>query len=48
MDEGELELLLGLDGAVFETAPGVVVEFTARRTDVTPARPHGVGYALVL
>jgi len=23
------------------------VEFTARRTDVTPQRPHGVSYALV-
>lgn len=31
MDEGELELLLALDGAVFELAPGVVVEFTPGR-----------------
>jgi hypothetical protein len=48
MDEGELELLLALDGSDFEMAPGVVVEFTARRTDVTPERPHGISYALVL
>src|SRR5487761_2737464 len=48
MDEGELELLLALDGASFEMAPGVVVEFSARRTDVTPERPYGISYALVL
>jgi hypothetical protein len=48
MEDGELELLLALDGASFEMAPGVVVEFTARRTDVTAERPHGVSYALVL
>ena len=48
MDESELELLLALDGSVFEMAPGVIVEFTARRTDVTPERPHGISYALVL
>ena len=29
-------------------APGVVVEFTARRTEMTPERPHGIGYAFVL
>ena len=29
-------------------APGVIVEFVARRTDVTPQRPHGISYALVL
>jgi hypothetical protein len=48
MNGGELELLLALDGADFEMAPGVVVEFTARRTDTTPERPHGISYALVL
>jgi hypothetical protein len=30
MDEGELESLLALDGATFEMAPGIIVEFTAR------------------
>jgi hypothetical protein len=48
MEESELELLLALDGSVFEMAPGAIVEFTARRTDVTPERPHGISYALVL
>lgn len=48
MADGELELLLALDGAVFEMASGGVVEFTARRTAATPERPHGVSYALVL
>jgi Family of unknown function (DUF6516) len=48
MLEAELEALLALDGSDFEMAPGVVVEFTARRTDATPERPHGISYALVL
>jgi Family of unknown function (DUF6516) len=48
LDDSELELLLALDGAVFEMAGGVIVEFTARRTATTPQRPHGIGYALVL
>jgi hypothetical protein len=48
MDEGELELLLALDGSDFEMTPGVIVEFAARRTDATPERPHGVSYAFVL
>jgi len=48
MDEGELELLLGLDGSDFEMAPGMVVEFAARRTEMTPERPHGISYAFVL
>src|SRR6202035_3037790 len=48
MHEGELELLLNLDGAEYEMAPGVIVEFAARRTRITPERPHGVSYALVL
>jgi hypothetical protein len=48
MDEGELELLLALDGSDFEMAPGVIVEFSARRKDVTVERPHGIGYSLVL
>jgi hypothetical protein len=48
VDEDELELLLSLDGSDFEMAPGVVVEFTARRTEMTPERPHGISYAFVL
>ena len=48
MADGELEVLLALDGASFEMAPGVIVEFTARRTDATPERPHGLSYAFVL
>jgi len=48
MDNDELEPLLVLDGAVFEMAPGLIVEVTARRTDRTPERPHGLSYALVL
>ena len=48
MEDDELEPLLALDGASFEMAPGVVVEFIARRTDRTPERPHGISYALVL
>ena len=48
MDEdAELELLLGLDGASYEAVAGYVVEFMARRTDVTPERPHGISYALI-
>jgi hypothetical protein len=46
--EDELELLLTLDGSAFEMAPGIVVEFTARRTETTPERPHGISYACVL
>jgi len=48
MHEAELELLLSLDGAEYEMAPGVIVEFAVRRTRITPERPHGVSYALVL
>ena len=48
MDEGELDNLLALDGSVFEMAPGDIVEFSARRTDVTPQRPRGISYAIVL
>ena len=48
MDEAELELLLNLDGAEYEMAPGVIVEFAVRRTMITPQRPHGVRYALLL
>jgi hypothetical protein len=47
LDQDELEALLSLDGASFETAEGYIVEFMARRTDVTPQRPHGISYALV-
>jgi hypothetical protein len=48
MEEGELEILLALDGFDFEMVPGVIVEFSVRRTVVTPERPHGISYALVL
>jgi hypothetical protein len=48
MIEAELALLLALDGSDFEMAPGVVVEFTARLTDITLERPHGISYAFVL
>jgi hypothetical protein len=48
MDENELESLLALDGATFEMTPGIIVEFTARRIDATPERPHGISYAIVL
>jgi hypothetical protein len=48
MDDSELELLLSLGGAAYEMAPGVIVEFAVRRTKVTPQRPHGISYALVL
>ena len=48
MVEDELELLLSLDGAEYEMAPGVIVGFAVRRTKKTPQRPHGISYALVL
>ncbi len=48
MDEDELELLLSLDGAEYEMAPGVIVGFAVRRRKKTPQRPHGISYALVL
>ena len=48
MEDDELGVLLALDGASFEMAQGVIVEFTARRTDKTPERPHGLSYALVV
>jgi len=48
MTEAELEPLLALDGAEFELAPGIVVEFSARLILPTPERPHGINYALVL
>src|ERR1700687_4651238 len=48
MDDSELELLLSLDGAEYEMAPGIIVECSVRRTTATPQRPHGISYALVL
>lgn len=48
LSDDELELLLSLESARFEMAPRVVVEFSARRTAVTPERPHGISYALML
>jgi hypothetical protein len=48
MDEAELDLLQSLDGAAYEMAPRVIVEFAVRRTPATPQRPHGISYALVL
>src|SRR5437763_17130989 len=48
MDEqGELEVLLSLDGASYEAAAGYVVQFVVKRTEKTPERPQGVSYALV-
>ena len=47
MDQHELELLLSLDGAAYEMAPAII-EFVVRRTKITPQRPHGISYALVL
>ncbi len=46
-ENAELELLLSLDGMSYEAAAGYVVEFTVRRTDRTPERPHGISYVLV-
>ncbi len=48
LSDSELELLLSLDGAEYEMAPGAIVEFTVRRATINPQRPHGVSYALVL
>src|SRR3954447_5021038 len=48
MNGEELELLLSLDGAAYEMAPGVLVEFTIKRTAATPQRPHGISYSIVL
>jgi hypothetical protein len=45
--EDELDILLSLNGASWEAADGYVVEFSVHRTQKTPARPHGVTYALV-
>lgn len=47
-EDAELDLLLSLDGASFEMAEGYVVEFRARRTKPSTARPHGLVYAFVL
>jgi Family of unknown function (DUF6516) len=44
----ELELLLELDGARFEMAAGVIVEFSVRRVEATPQRPQGISYSLVM
>ena len=41
-------MLLSLDGAAYEMASGVIVEFAVRRTPATPQRPHAITYALVL
>jgi uncharacterized protein DUF6516 len=46
-EEAELEVLLSLDGQSYEAAAGYLVEFVARRTEKTAARPHGISYALV-
>lgn len=48
MKDSELELLLSLDGAAYEMAPGVLVEFTVKRSPATPQRPHGISYSIVL
>jgi hypothetical protein len=46
-EDAQLEVLLSLDGARWEAADGYVVEFRVHRTQKTPARPHGITYALV-
>ena len=49
MHKNELELLLSLDGAEYEMAPGVIVGFAVSTImKKTPQRPHGISYALVL
>ncbi len=48
MGDSEIELLLALHGSSFEMAPGIIVEFVAQRAAITPERPHGLRYALVL
>ena len=48
MDDDELELLRSLDGAAYEMAPDVLVEFTIKRSPATAQRPHGVSYSMVL
>ncbi len=40
-------VLLALGCANFETAPGMVVEFTIHLTDIAPERPHGISHAFV-
>ncbi len=47
MIDDELEVVLNLDGFSYEAAAGYIVEFSAKRTDKTPERPHGISYALV-
>jgi hypothetical protein len=46
-EDAELEVLLSLDGSIYETAEGFVVEFSARRTMRTAGQPHGISYALI-
>jgi hypothetical protein len=41
------DLILAPDGAVFEMAPGMIVDFAARRVVTSPQRPYRVSYALV-
>ena len=47
MNDNDLEALLSLDGASFEMAEGYIIEFEAKRVEPTPAKPHGLDYALV-
>lgn len=46
-EAAELDMLLSLDGASYEAGIGHVVEFTVKRTERTPERPHGISYVLV-
>jgi hypothetical protein len=48
MSDDGLEALLALDGARFEMVSGAIVEFSVTRTTITPERPQGISYALVL
>ena len=47
MDEGDIDVLLSMDGMRYQASDGYVIEIKAERTDVTAERPHGLSYALV-
>jgi hypothetical protein len=47
-DHGGLSAPLDQDGSSFTIGQNALVEFSARRVDPTPERPHGISYALVL
>lgn len=43
-----LETLLEMDGEVHEIGGGLWYKIDARKTDVSPFRPHGIKYSLTL